>query len=669
MKFNLPILLFLAVAGVSCMKESSFAPEPEVHSRYQEGVLNIKVDEDLAAALEAAEPGTKAGEALMARLGVSSARRVFPDAGMYEPRTRRAGLHRWYTVTCDTRTRSAADLMGTPGVEYAEAPRKIRHRSFNDPYLKYQWQYINPNVAGADINVQKVWEQLSVGSPDVVVAVCDDGLDMDHEDLAWNVIPAGPGGSRNIIGNSYYIYPANPHGTHIAGTIAAVNNNGIGVCGIAGGDYATARKGVRLLSCQIFDIDGDSSTEGCANAIKYGADNGAVISQNSWGDYADANNDGIVSTQELLEYKSVLISRIVKEAIDYFNTYAGCDNDGNQLPDSPMKGGLVLFAAGNEAIDYDPICCNADVLAVGATGPTGKAAYYSNYGDWVDIAAPGGDTRVSFQIEGTTQNAIYSLLLDNTYGNKTKEGYFTYSMIGTSMACPHASGVAALVVAANGGPGFTRENLKECLVEGCTVSIPKIGKKLDAYEAVTYMAATPELLAEGLDNRLVTIGESAVADLSSCFTDRSGRPLSLDVTADADFVSVEADGMKLRLTGRKAGKCGIVVRAFNGLRYSTSLSFQVTVREPRRTDGQGDYVIDVYPNPVERELYIRGGEQTKEAAIEIVSATGKLVFRRSGVDINAWNPIQIDMQDSAPGKYQLVVTVDGHPYQFPIVKI
>ena len=235
-----------------------------------------------------------------------------------------------------------------------------------------------------------------------------------------------------------------------------------------------------LISCQVFDTDaeGNSLSSGFEEAIKWGADHGAVISNNSWG--YDFNTDGKYDTESAKETHEFFdhpntgsYTNALKSAIDYFNKYAGCDNDGEQLPDSPMKGGVVFFAAGNDGKMYGPPANYEGVVAVGAVGPTGTRAYYSNYGSWVDIAAPGGD-------------ANYRQILSTLPGNEY--GY----MQGTSMACPHVSGVAALVVAACGGPGFTREMLVERICKGYNQNISlkglQIGTLVDAMGAVSYGA-------------------------------------------------------------------------------------------------------------------------------------------------------------------------------------
>ena len=281
----------------------------------------------------------------------------------------------------------------------------------------------------------------------------DGGIDVTHEDLVDNLwINEGeiPGNGIDDDGNGYIddVYGWNfvsnkseitldeaGHGTHVAGTVAARNNNGIGVGGVAGGD-GTPGSGARLMSCQKFEDDLGVTAE---EAYVYSANNGAVISQNSWG-YTYPGPGYLPSS--------------IKTAIDYFIKYAGCDNDGNQLPDSPMKGGVVIFAAGNDGEDYlsYPGAYEA-TIAVSAMAPDWKSAYYTNRGDWVDIMAPGGD-------EFYPSGMVYSTLPEAIYGTGRNYGY----MQGTSMACPHVSGIAALVVSHFGGQGFTNEDLKARLL-------------------------------------------------------------------------------------------------------------------------------------------------------------------------------------------------------------
>ena len=411
-------------------------------------------------------------------LGIYSLERVFPDAGEFEARHRAAGLHRWYRVSYDrdvARTKASGELSELPGVEAVSFPRRKAPRSyFNDPYLYEQWNYINDGSgasnfkAGADINVQPVWEQYTCGSRDVIVAVIDEGIQTDHPDLAGVVLTAEEGSRNFLEGKDPMKLVGNDHGTHVGGTIAAINNNGVGVSGVAGG--RDGQGGVRLMTCIIFsDKKGEYGDD--AEALVWAADHGAVIANNSWGYVFNNKREAEQAAAEFEAEDSP-----TKSAIDYFVKHAGTDADGNQT--GPMKGGLVLFSSGNDGWSHAVPSEYEPVIAVGSFGPDGKMPFYSNDGPWVDILAPGGSDS-----DDNVNEWILSSVAKNQYA---------YSS-GTSMASPHVAGVAALLVSYFGGPGFTVDMLKEALLNGAARDAIDMqgrsigGGKLDAYGSFQYL--------------------------------------------------------------------------------------------------------------------------------------------------------------------------------------
>lgn len=494
------MLILATVMAVACQRVSDEPVQPREEPTAVEEVnatpvqqVNLYLEEDMVHQVEAAlEEGpmvtkSQGFNSVLEQMDVVSMERLFPDAGEFEARQREAGLHKWYVVRYKgsmPATKAKNSLADIPGVQIVEIPPKASINSvafFDDPYENLQWHYhndasISGAVAGADINVVPVWNSITTGDPNVVVAVVDKGIDYLHNDLLGRVDLAN---SFNFIDNSSTIVPGD-HGTHVAGTIAAINNNGIGVSGIAGGNAAAGKEGSTLLSLQIFSADGKGNNTG-ERAIVWAANHGAVICNNSWGyNYWDEDHTvydaewakqqyEFYSQPNTGQYKSSL-----KDAVDYFNKNAGMDKDGKQV--GPMAGGVVFFSAGNDSNEYGVPAVYEGIISVGSIGPGGRIASYSCYGDWVDIAAPGGDSRIQ---------KVYSTYPDNKYGY----------MQGTSMACPHASGVAALVVAACGGMGFTRAQLIDKLLNGTSTKIDlkgfKIGPLIDAWNAVNYGDTTP----------------------------------------------------------------------------------------------------------------------------------------------------------------------------------
>ena len=459
-------------------------------ANYCKGMIRVKLKEDIQGKMQLntvqgmTRTGVSAIDEITAQLGAVKIERVFPYGGKFEPRMRKAGLHLWYDIEFEESipvSRAVSDFSDLAEIEVVEPVLQAQRAGeneviipvktleqikptaagspFNDPGLSLQWHYHNegnlPNsVAGADISLYDAWK-VTAGSREVIVAVVDGGIDYEHEDLKDNVWInedevagntdndnngyAGDVYGWNFVSNIATIIP-DSHGTHVAGTIAAVNNNGKGGCGIAGG--TGLYDGVRVMSCQIFE-PAEERSGGSANiprAIIYGANNGAVISQNSW--------------SYKFEQGTPYLNESTKAAIDYFIEYAGLDENGNQT--GPMKGGIVIFAAGNNNSNKDAYPAKYErVFSVASMAPDFLKAYYSNYADWVDITAPGGTYR--YMSKYSDECPVYSTVPGNGYGYKQ----------GTSMACPHVSGVAALVVSkfGVGHPGFTPEDLKSILLE------------------------------------------------------------------------------------------------------------------------------------------------------------------------------------------------------------
>ena len=483
--------LLLLVCAVLCLgsnvrisAQSTSSTTQSAESNFVEGVVRVKLQREIADRMVAAklplsvkgtnrkyvQTGVTPLDRVNQKVKAVSMTRVFPYAGKNEAKHKAFGLDLWYDVHYEASGMKLAQarnlFRSAEGVSYAQriplykpiggerflevspaavakAAKAASTMPFNDPLLNDQWHYNNDGhiagtKVGADANVFKAWETGVTGSKDVVVAIIDGGFQVDHPDLKDNVWintaelngkpgvdDDGDGYVDDIYGYNFVINSsdinAHSHGTHVAGTVGATNNNGIGVCGVAGG--SDGKGGVKMMVCQVFDSRASSSAVAdFGAAIVYAADRGASIAQCSWG-------AGVADDED----------KSVTEAIDYFTKNGGGDK---------MNGGLCIFAAGNngEEGNYYPGCLDK-VVAVGSMAPDGSVAYYSNRGKWVDVTAPGGLE------DNGQQYGVLSTLPNSTYGYNE----------GTSMACPHVSGIAALILSKYGNKQFSNETLRTLL--------------------------------------------------------------------------------------------------------------------------------------------------------------------------------------------------------------
>lgn len=469
---------------------------------------------------------------------------------------------------------------------------------FNDPYLPLQWNLINDGsihndaVAGADVGIKDAW-RLCAGDPSVVVAIFDLGINQIHSDLRkalWvnedevrgnGIDDDGNGFIDDCNGFNFFkcremedgtvkqtyaidCSQGSGHGTHVAGIIGAINNNGEGVSSIAGG--TGSNDGVRLMSCQIFyGADGAKGTDAdAALGFIYAADNGACIASCSWG-----------HTSEILRQDEKYIESAPLEhaALQYFLDPEVCKHPA-------LKGNIAVFAAGNQGNPYSIYPgALSDIISVTALDCRYLPAGYSNYGPGCKIAAPGGEW---LGVPGDYSTMILSTGKGSQHAGTPPISDLNHQyvyMYGTSMACPHIAGVLALGTSYAGklGKSFTREQMTSMLLtsvndidsrlsgtkyfyESTTSStqIPLEKYKgqmgtgaVDAWKFLMAIEGTPSVMVKAGEKARIDLGAYCNPDLTYGISIDQASRTSLGITADP---AVKDGFLEVECTKTGAGK-------------------------------------------------------------------------------------------------------------------
>lgn len=383
----------------------------------------------------------------------------------------------------------------SPYVVYAE-PDYIAYASMlpNDPYYQpYQWNFDNNEYGG--INMEEAWEISSDAGAGVIVAVLDTGVayeDYVEDGIEYALAPDLAGTTfelgRDFVNNDMHANDDAGHGTHVTGTIAQTTNNGKGVAGIA--------YNAHIMPVKVLDSSGSGYYSWIAEGIRYATDNGAKVISMSLGGPRP--------------------SITLKNALSY----------------AYENGVTIVCSSGNDGSDTKisyPAAYDAYCIAVGATRYDEEVAYYSNGGSSLDLTAPGGDVYVD-QNDDTYGDGILQQTHDGT--DYTNFEYYFYQ--GTSMAAPHVSAVAALVISA--GIATTPDEVREVLQstaedKGSAGWDQQYGYGIvDAYAALNYASAP---------------NEPPIAEAGGPYSGDEGVAISFDGSEsfdlDGDIVSYQWD--------------------------------------------------------------------------------------------------------------------------------
>ncbi len=403
-------------------------------------------------------------------------------------------------------------------VAYAE-PNYYRKLQYvpNDEYYPLQWHY-------PLINLEAAWD-ITLGSGNVVVAVIDSGILGDHPDLAGKIVDYGydfiSDPSMSLDYNGLDADPTDPgdqmqggssfHGTHVAGTIAAATDNGIGVAGVGGM--------TRILPLRSFGLNGLGTVADTLQAMRYAAgmsnDSGQILNQPA--DIINLSLGGAAYSQAEAELFDEIINN---------------------------RNIIVVAAAGNESTSLPTYPASyPGVISVSAVDSNRDLAPYSNFGNDIDVAAPGGDLSLDVNLDGWPDGVLSSIALEEAR-LLYDYGFFE----GTSMAAPHVSGVIALMKAVK--PDLLPIEVQGWLAQGLLstdLGTPDWDRQfgyglIDAFRAVSTASDGPSTSAGlSLNPREIILGRNQ-SQASFRLTKIGSEALSFqEVISNREWITVNSE--------------------------------------------------------------------------------------------------------------------------------